>query len=94
MFSNNDRCQSPDTLDLSRNPVTASSTCGDDNFSQYCYVNLTDSKIQCRTCEQEEEVQASNVVDNQASTHWISRPGLEAVNLTVDLIQVFMYLSI
>ena len=78
------------TVDLSRSPVTASSTCGDDNFSQYCYVNSTDQTMQCRTCEHEEEARASNVVDSDANSQWISRPGLEAVNLTVDLIQVFI----
>lgn len=90
-FSDYDRCPELETLDLSRNRVTASSTCGDDNFTQYCYNSTADhSMMQCRTCEQEEEVRASNVIDNEPSTHWISRPGLEAVNLTVDLIQVFM----
>ena len=92
MISDYDRCPTiaGPAFEMLGNPVTASSTCGDDNFSQYCYVNSTDSKMHCSTCEQEEEVRPSNVVDDQPSTHWVSRPGLEAVNLTVDLIQVFM----
>ena len=80
----------PITLDLSRSPVTASSTCGDDNVRQYCYVNSTDHTMQCKTCEHEEDARASNVVDSDLNNYWISRPGLEAVNLTVDLIQVFI----
>ena len=78
------------SLDLRRTRVIASSTCGDDNFRQYCYVNSTDLKMQCRTCTHEEEVRASNVVDNNANSHWISRPGLEMVNFTVDLMQVLV----
>ena len=93
MTSSDDDEECPPTtlelsLDLSRSLVTASSTCGDDNFKQYCYVNSTDQTMQCRTCEHEEEARASNVVDSDPNSHWISRPGLEAVNLTVDLIQV------
>ena len=78
------------SLDLRRTRVIASSTCGDDNFRQYCYVNSTDLKMQCKTCTREEEVRASNVVDNDANSHWISRPGLEMVNFTVDLMQVLV----
>ena len=76
--------------DLRRTRAIASSTCGDDNFRQYCYVNSTDLKMQCRTCTRQEEVRASNVLDNDANSHWISRPGLEMVNFTVDLMQVLV----
>lgn len=74
-------------VDLSRKHINASSTCGDNNSSnQYCYVDTT---IQCSTCESKEEFDIVNAVDNDTHSHWISRPGLRVVNITVDLLQVY-----
>ena len=85
-----DRCPTVNALDLSKKRVYASSTCGDSNSSsQYCYGSS--STIQCSTCENEDEVNVRNAVDHNPMTHWISRPGLEAVNLTVDLLQVCVH---
>lgn len=85
--SGDDRCPEV-TVNLTRKPAFASSTCGDDNFRQYCYLDSTDSRMRCRTCQNKDDVNASNVVDDDPGSQWISRPGLEAVNLTVDLVQV------
>ena len=87
--SSDDRCRTLNALDLSRKNIFASSTCGDSNSSsQYCYGSSP--TIQCSTCENEDEVDVRNAIDRDTSTHWISRPGLEAANLTLDLIQVCM----
>ena len=59
-------------IDLSRKPIVASSTCGDTSL----------------TCEIDDDVNVTNVVDGNPTNHWISRPGVEAVNVTVDLVQV------
>jgi len=85
-----DQCPNVE-IDLSRKPINASSTCGDSKSStnvQYCYKNATTGVSQCRTCENEEDVSARNVLNADLTSYWVSRPGVEAVNLTVDLVQV------
>ena len=82
-----DRCPTLSALDCLNFRILASSTCGDNNSSnQYCYGSSP--TIKCSACENEDDVNVRNAVDLDPSTHWISRPGLEAANLTVDLIQV------
>lgn len=82
-----DRCPTLSALECLNFRILASSTCGDNNSSsQYCYGSSP--TIQCSACENENDVNVSKAVDLNPSTHWISRPGLEAANLTVDLIQV------
>lgn len=87
--SHGDLFPCPDIMvNLSRKPIEASSTCGDSNISvEYCYDD--NSKMQCNICENETEFSARNAVDENGTTHWISRPGVEAVNLTVNLLQVW-----
>ena len=71
------------TLDLTKKIIVAGSTCED---VEYCYDDPQTGLKECSTCS--DSVNVDNILDSNLTTHWISQPGVTAVNLTLDLIQV------
>ncbi|XP_065911651.1 laminin-like protein lam-2 isoform X2 [Dysidea avara] len=72
------------TLDLTKKIIVAGSTCED---VEYCYDDPQTGLKECSTCS--DSVNVDNILDSNLTTHWISQPGVTAVNLTLDLIQPF-----
>jgi len=74
-------------LNLTKKTIVASSTCQD---TEYCYDNSLTGLKECSNCSERHLVDVSNIVDGNVSTHWISLPGVVAVNVTLDLVQVWL----
>jgi len=72
-------------IDMTKKTILASSTCED---AEYCYDDPQTGLKECTTCTSRQLVDVSNIIDGNITTHWISQPGVAAVNLTLDLIQV------